>query len=712
MPNCSPLVLESFEGTFKSSLSETNSKVLAAGGTPEVEDKEAHLDRLMARDKIFMRYFEEAAPEEQYAGEPMRDLAHEFYSMKDNACNHMRKGLGKYVDNSTYDGEYLDGLPHGAGVLTQWKRYPEEWLWLAKYDGQWDKGKMHGNGEYTREGLIYNGEWADGKRHGKGKQTLTESSVAASEFRYLTYNGEWEQEQHHGQGVIQYTGDISYEGHFELGVRKGHGEFSVNKGTWICNARWDDRVDAMKVPCWLHVLDAESNVGDVYFGNVTEDLKRTGHGRLYSRRIVDLPVFKDAYKEYRHCELGGGDEYKYLMYDGEWANDAMHGMGTQYFENHGRYCGKMANGYRHGRGTWTSNQTGWTYRACEEGENGDVPNWEGDKNPVPLTRLDKLRGKKESKKESGPPKRVIPTMESTYSKVAEYLQPKRQALNQKNNPTAEVFAREPTELYDAHYDVLICGGTEDNEVLNGYYFKLSACDKTVFRHVPRPPKVVTGLVDERYIYSLGENTVWCIGTKSGLLRGFETNPGCAIVEDKKAGHPRNIKEPWFVWEPIRGHEAEAGLVLDEDAMTATDKIRVVTVSGFVITGLLHKKDDLLLLRQPREFNDRPVYEDEMGHLSLYFFNSDPKSVGARVGELEAASRPSANDLFAMKGYWVLATELGVGPDSNSCRAYVVDSAVTPAEIDPSEPWQIVVQPPAIPRVVPRRLAIRMEVWDQ
>jgi len=67
------------------------------------------------------------------------------------------KGVFRWEDGRTYEGDYLDDKKHGHGVFT----WPDGRL----YDGGWADGRQHGGGAYTSaDGRTRQGEWVDGKR--------------------------------------------------------------------------------------------------------------------------------------------------------------------------------------------------------------------------------------------------------------------------------------------------------------------------------------------------------------------------------------------------------------------------------------------------------------------------------------------------------------------------------------------------------------------
>ncbi|EGD75828.1 MORN repeat-containing protein 4 [Salpingoeca rosetta] len=82
-----------------------------------------------------------------------------------------RDGLGvlKFADDTTYKGEFSNGMNSGYGVLT--------FADGSKYEGQFSDGKYHGYGVFSgKDGMKYEGEFNDGKANGAGKVTFPDGS--------------------------------------------------------------------------------------------------------------------------------------------------------------------------------------------------------------------------------------------------------------------------------------------------------------------------------------------------------------------------------------------------------------------------------------------------------------------------------------------------------------------------------------------------------
>ena len=78
----------------------------------------------------------------------------------------------------TYEGESLEGQPHGRGTFV--------YAHGATYEGEWVQGKRHGAGRLVQaDGGSYVGEWREDMKHGKGKDVFASGwDVASQECQY------------------------------------------------------------------------------------------------------------------------------------------------------------------------------------------------------------------------------------------------------------------------------------------------------------------------------------------------------------------------------------------------------------------------------------------------------------------------------------------------------------------------------------------------
>lgn len=120
------------------------------------------------------------------------------------------RGLLRYREGDKYEGEWEDGLRHGQGEYFSKASG-------AKYEGEYQNDVKHGRGKYTYpNGDVYNGEWNEGKRHGKGLYRNKETGGV--------YEGEWVNGVKHGEGTYVFgeTGDV-FKGTYEDNQRHGEG---------------------------------------------------------------------------------------------------------------------------------------------------------------------------------------------------------------------------------------------------------------------------------------------------------------------------------------------------------------------------------------------------------------------------------------------------------------------------------------------------------
>ncbi|XP_077997959.1 alsin-like isoform X2 [Glandiceps talaboti] len=129
------------------------------------------------------------------------------------------KGTMLWPDGSKYTGKFVHGLQQGNGIYTI--PSPEQGKADFMYDGQWLEGKMHGAGILRyHNGNIYEGYFKENQRHGQG-MLRSGSLTSASPSVYI---GEWTNDKHYGYGVVD---DINrgekYMGMWQDDYRHGNG---------------------------------------------------------------------------------------------------------------------------------------------------------------------------------------------------------------------------------------------------------------------------------------------------------------------------------------------------------------------------------------------------------------------------------------------------------------------------------------------------------
>jgi hypothetical protein len=152
-----------------------------------------------------------------------RPAPHEVATWTGDCFDGKLSGTGKlawsYVKRgkslqSSFEGQWKDGKPHGQGVLTKADG--------DRYEGQWKDGKKHGQGVFTyASGSRYKGQYRDGKKHGQGVYTGANGD---------RYEGQVKNDKPYGKGVYTFADGSRYEGYFIDGSPSGQGVFITKTG--------------------------------------------------------------------------------------------------------------------------------------------------------------------------------------------------------------------------------------------------------------------------------------------------------------------------------------------------------------------------------------------------------------------------------------------------------------------------------------------------
>ncbi|MFZ5572048.1 MAG: hypothetical protein ACOZF0_16740 [Thermodesulfobacteriota bacterium] len=147
------------------------------------------------------------------------DIAQEYKGeCKDGLAN--GKGLAKGKD--TYEGEFLNGKPHGKGTYS--------WHNGDVYKGDWVEGMRSGWGTLKRpNGAYYEGEWKNGNREGNGAYRWQNGAY---------YEGEWRNDVRHGNGIYFGSDNSYYKGEWRDGLQHGRGLYRWPDGTYI-KGKWE-----------------------------------------------------------------------------------------------------------------------------------------------------------------------------------------------------------------------------------------------------------------------------------------------------------------------------------------------------------------------------------------------------------------------------------------------------------------------------------------
>jgi hypothetical protein len=118
------------------------------------------------------------------------------------------RGIMRWDNGNTFDGEWYNGLISGHGRMT----YANG----DTYVGEWENNVRHGMGTYTwADGRIYVGEYINDMRHGEG--IFTDWVDISTGFRG-TYVGESKNDKFEGQGVFTFDNGDKFEGNFKEDV--------------------------------------------------------------------------------------------------------------------------------------------------------------------------------------------------------------------------------------------------------------------------------------------------------------------------------------------------------------------------------------------------------------------------------------------------------------------------------------------------------------
>lgn len=128
------------------------------------------------------------------------------------------RGTLTLSNDAQYEGETLNGRPHGQGTVT----YANG----NRYTGAWVDGQKSGPGTFTYEnGSTYVGEHANDRIEGTGRLEYADGGV---------YEGGFQDWKRHGTGTLTYPNGNRYAGAWVEGTREGFGTFTwADGGTYV-----------------------------------------------------------------------------------------------------------------------------------------------------------------------------------------------------------------------------------------------------------------------------------------------------------------------------------------------------------------------------------------------------------------------------------------------------------------------------------------------
>jgi hypothetical protein len=257
---------------------------------------------------------------------------------------------GKFIGNVE------DGLPQGYGT--------KYFLNGSKYVGNWDKGKIAGQGIFTGPNIIYEGEFLNGKSHGQGivySNTFFRKTLQSGEFReghvYTgvthipinygngTYIGALQEGVRHGMGTQHYADKSVYTGNFERDRRSGQGVYTYADKR-VYSGHWDDDHQSGQ--------GTYTTVDSIYEGEWRHG-QENGQGVLYSNAFIKKTLMSG---EFRNNKIYTGTTFIPINYGngtyiGAFQDGVRHGMGTQNYADKSVYTGNFERDLRSGQGVYT-----------------------------------------------------------------------------------------------------------------------------------------------------------------------------------------------------------------------------------------------------------------------------------------------------------------------------------------------------------------------
>jgi len=491
-----------------------------------------------------------------------------------------------------------------------------------------------------------------------------------------------------------------YVGSFQDGARHGFGEIQ-REGEWLVKGEFDRGHIKETSDLWLRMRSPKSDALTCYYGELNQRGERSGYGRLFAASGGD-----DAFR--RDVESGGtspsGEAPPSLLYAGKWANDLPNGEGIQYFQGLGTYTGQFQQGLRHGRGEWvTSTAEGiWKFGPA------DGPNWNRDIMHGFMTVESPVKVQKNVVFDKGVSLMPIELQKSLFETVTApqplpsatmgfvggigpaarsccvTLPQWEVAEPQSLDLALGASVDEPilTDLVIPEEDVRVLGGTGDNSVMNGVFFRIWGAP-SVYKHVSSEGEA-------RYLYRSVETTAWMISHEPMGAERVLRRQGCALVDDV-AEHPMLIRSGWQVWHPVHRQLMACGEggIPGAKGVAPADTLEVRGLMGFKMTGPLKGESGLkpdLMRRLPGELCGRPAYVSDNGQ---YLFWVDAATKGRPEGDLDTAAETLWDDIeLPRSGSWVVASVLGEKPEGASSRAYATDPAITPDQIPVQAVWRV------------------------
>ena len=267
-----------------------------------------------------------------------------------------------------YDGNWRSGLFDGEGTLYKEDGSVKSGIWQGGnlisanverqveqglYEGDVLNGKPHGHGKMTyNDGSTYEGEWKDGKWDGEGVfisavDTLSGqfddgmfSDYAVILRKNMAYEGTLFKNQPDGFGTAVFPGNAYYSGYWSDGKMSGDGELKYSNGD-VYQGEWNDG----EFNGWGKYTYASN--GDVYEGYWKGGCQ-DGEGNYKSSKFEYKGEWQEGWINGKGTMIYPNGEY----YDGDFVENERYGNGTYHFKSGNTYEGEWVDGRFNGLGTF------------------------------------------------------------------------------------------------------------------------------------------------------------------------------------------------------------------------------------------------------------------------------------------------------------------------------------------------------------------------
>lgn len=242
------------------------------------------------------------------------------------------------------------------------------------YDGQWDRGRIHGKGRMACLGASYDGVFDSGYEAGSG--TISYPSG-------MKFTGDWKGGKPTGSGTMEYpTGEV-YTGEFKDGKRSGKGVLKYKDGS-VLDTEWRSDLAhgigtlslvAARVTYAGGFVDGKfSGAGvmtneksGIKYDGQFKDNWRHGRGKMI---FADKSTYDGEWKDDRQHGTGKWSSADGSSYEGEWKNDAKEGKGHMRWPCGDEYTGSWAQGRPHGNGAFSYKSSSVIIRYDGDVQNG------------------------------------------------------------------------------------------------------------------------------------------------------------------------------------------------------------------------------------------------------------------------------------------------------------------------------------------------------